>query len=40
MGIIWANLHNNPSTLANVALEVLTIPHSNAAEERFFSMIN
>ena len=39
-GIIWANLRTNLPTLANVVLQVLTIPHSNAAEERVFSMIN
>ena len=38
--IIWANLRNNLPTLANVVLQVLTIPHSNAAEELVFSMIN
>ena len=40
MDIIWANLRTNLSTLANVVLQVLTIPHSNPAEERVFSMIN
>ena len=40
MDTIWANLHTNLPTLANVVLRVLTIPHNNAAEERVFSMIN
>ena len=40
MDIIWANLRFSLPTLTNVVLQVLTIPHSNAAEERVFSMIN
>ena len=40
MDIIWANLRTNLPTLANVVLQVLTIPHSNVAKERVFSMIN
>ena len=40
MDIIWTNLRTNLPTLANVVLQVLTTPHSNAAEERVFSMIN
>ena len=40
MDIIWVNFRTNLPTLANVVLQVLTIPHSNAAEERAFSMIN
>ena len=39
MDIIWENLRTNLPTLANVVLQVLTIPHSNGAEERAFSMI-
>ena len=40
MDIIWANLRTNPPTLANLFLQVLTVPHSNAAEERVFLVIN
>ena len=40
MDIIWANLRFSLPTLANVVLQVLTIPHCNAAEEQVFSMIN
>ena len=40
MEIIWANLRINLPTLANVVLQALTIPHSNAAEEQVFSIIN
>ena len=40
MNIIWAKLRTNLPTLATVVLQVLTIPHINAAEERVFSMIN
>ena len=40
MEIIWANLRTNLPTLANVVLQALTIPHSNAAEEQVFSIIN
>ena len=40
MEIIWANLRTNLPTLANVVIQALIIPHSNAAEEQVFSMIN
>ena len=40
MDFIWTNLCTNPSTHANLFLQVLTIPHSNAAEERVCLMIN
>ena len=40
MDIIWASLGTNLPTIENLVLQVLTIPHSNAAEERVFSMIN
>ena len=40
MGIIWTNLCSNLPILANAVLQVLTLPHSNAAEEWVFSMIN
>jgi hypothetical protein len=39
MDIIWAYLCQRLQTLSNIALSVLTIPHSNATEERIFSMI-
>ena len=39
MDIIWGFLRNVFPLLSKVALAVLTIPHSNAAEERVFSMI-
>ena len=38
MDIIWGYLRER-SPLSSVALGVLTIPHSNAAEERALSMI-
>ena len=37
---IWTNLSTNLPTLTNVVCQVLTISHSNAAEEQIFSMIN
>ena len=37
--IIWTYLRQPFSLLSKIALSVLTIPHSNAAEERVFSMI-
>ena len=40
MEITWPNPRTNLPTLASVVLQLLTIPHSNAAEERVFSMIN
>ena len=39
MDIIWGYLRERFPFLSSVALCVLTIPHSNAAEERVFSMI-
>ena len=39
MDIIWAYLRQPFPLLSKIALSVLTIPHSNAAEERVFSMI-
>ena len=33
MGIIWANLCSNLPILANAVLQMLTLPHGNAAEE-------
>ena len=48
MDIIWGYLNNMKSPdgsscfqkLAQVAILVLTLPHSNAAEERVFSLVN
>ena len=47
MDVLWAYMQAMRSTdgklkflkLANVALLVLTLPHSNAAEEQVFSMV-
>ena len=39
MDIIWGYLMERFPLLSSVALCVLTIPHSNATEERVFSMI-
>ena len=39
MDIIWGYLRQRFPTSASVALTVLCIPHSNAAEERVFSII-
>ena len=39
MDIIWAYLRQPLLLLSKIALSVLTIPHSSAAEERAFSMI-
>ncbi len=39
MDMIWGHLRNKLPNLSKVALSCLTIPHSNAAEERVFSLI-
>ena len=39
MDIVWAYLREPFPLLSKIALSILTIPHSNAAEERVFSMI-
>ena len=39
MDMIWGSLQEKLPNLREVALAVLTIPHSNAREERVFSMI-
>ena len=39
MDMIWAHLHTILPNLNNVTLTVLTVPHSNATEERVFSII-
>ena len=39
MDMIWAHLRPKLPQVTNIALFLLTIPHSNAAEERVFSMI-
>ena len=39
MDMIWGSLQEKLPNLSKVALAVLTIPHSNAGEERVFSMI-
>ena len=39
MDIIWAYLRQLFPLLSKIELSVLPIPHSNAAEERVFSMI-
>ena len=39
MDVIWAHLRAILPNLSDVALTVLTVPHSNATEERVFSII-
>ena len=39
MDMKWAHLRPKLQQVTNIALFLLTIPHSNAAEERVFSMI-
>ena len=39
MDIIWSYLRASLPRLADIALFLLTIPHSNATEERIFSTI-
>ena len=39
MDMIWGSLQEKLPNLSKVASAVLTIPHSNAGEERVFSMI-
>ena len=39
MDIIWSEIKKSLPKLANIALFLLTIPHSNAGEERIFSII-
>ena len=39
MNIIWSAIKKSLPKLANIALFLLTIPHSNAGEERIFSII-
>ena len=39
MDVIWGHLQDRFPDLAAIALTVLTVPHSNAAEERAFSII-
>ena len=39
MDILWAYLRKPLPTLSDIALSILTIPHSNVAEERCFSLI-
>ena len=39
MDMIWGSLQEKLPNLSKVALGVLTIPHSNAGEERVFSTI-
>ena len=39
MDIFWGHLRTSLPKLANIALFLLTISHSNSAEERIFGMI-
>ena len=39
MDVVWAYLRKPLPLLSGIMLPILTIPHSNAAEERVFSMI-
>ena len=39
MDIIWSEIKKSLPKWANIALFLLTIPHSNAGEERIFSII-
>ena len=39
MDIIWGEIRKSLPKLADIALFLLTIPHSNAGEERIFSII-
>ena len=39
MDMIWGSLQEKLPNLSKVALAVLTIPYSNAGEQRMFSMI-
>ena len=39
LNIIWSHLKTTLPQLANIALFLLTIPHSNTGEERILSMI-
>ena len=39
MDMIWVHLRQKLPQVFNIALLLLTIPHSNAAEEKVFSMI-
>ena len=39
MDMIWTHLRPKLLQVTSIALFLLTIPHSNAAEERVFSMI-
>ena len=39
MDVIWGFLRSKVPHLAKIALSALVIPHSNAAEERVFSML-
>ena len=39
MDMIWGHLREKLPNLSKVALSLLTIPHSNAAEERVFSLV-
>ena len=39
MDIIWGSLRNRFPSLSAIAVTVLVVPHSNAGDERVFSMI-
>ena len=39
MDVIWGHLRGRFPNLSDIALTVLTVPHSNASEERVFSII-
>ena len=39
MDMVWGYLRQRFSLLNEIALAILVIPHSNAADERVFSMI-
>ena len=39
MDIIWSEIKKSLPKLANITLFLLTIPHSNAGEERIFSIV-
>ena len=39
MDVIWGYLQERFPNLSDIALTVLTVPHSNAGDERVFSMV-
>ena len=39
MDMIWGHLRDKLPNLSKVAVSLLTIPHSNSAEERVFSLV-